>query len=512
MLFNSYSFIFLYLPVVFAGMFWLGRRSQTGAAAWLALASLVFYGLWDARFVLLLLASIAFNYGAAHLIDSSSRSNHPGQAKRFVLPPKTWLTIAITANLVLLAYFKYANFFLTAGSNALGLDWPGLHIVLPLGISFFTFTQIAFLVDVYRGVAREYRFVHYLLFITYFPHLIAGPVIHHKQMMPQFANAQTYRIQWDNVAVGVTIFVLGLAKKVLVADELAGYVSMVFDAARDGHAITIFEAWVGALGYTFQLYFDFSGYCDMAIGLSLMFNIRLPMNFDSPYKAVNIIAFWRRWHITLSTFLRDYLYFPLGGNRNGLARRYVNLMLTMLLGGLWHGAGWTFVLWGGLHGIFLVINHAWQAAMFHMGWQRPVWGGNLVSGALTFVCVVLAWVFFRADNLAAALAMLDAMRGHGNAIPAAWVPTREALKMVIGCAVLVWLFPNTRQLMQHYKPTWDDLQVGKSAVEAGSARSGQFARLLTWRPTTGHAIVIAALFVWSVDGLDKVSQFLYFTF
>ena len=497
---------------MFVGMFWLGRRSQMGAAVWLALASLVFYGMWDTRFVLLLLTSIIFNYGAAHRIDAANRARHLSPVGRFALSSHTWLTIAVAANLLLLAYYKYANFFLTVGSSVLGLQGPSLHIVLPLGISFFTFTQIAFLVDVYRGVAREYRFAHYLLFITYFPHLIAGPVIHHKQMMPQFANAQTYRIQWDNVAVGMTIFVLGLAKKVLVADELAGYVSMVFDAARDGHTITIFEAWVGALGYTFQLYFDFSGYCDMAIGLSLMFNIRLPMNFDSPYKAVNIIAFWRRWHITLSTFLRDYLYFPLGGNRNGTLRRYVNLMLTMLLGGLWHGAGWTFVLWGGLHGIFLVANHAWLAAMRRMGWQRPVWGGNFFSGALTFVCVVFAWVFFRADNMAAALALLDAMRGHGEAIPAAWVPTREALKMVIVAAILVWLFPNTRQLLQHYQPTWDDVQICKSASGTGGVHTGVFARRMGWRPTGVHALVVAALFVWSVDGLSKVSQFLYFTF
>ena len=269
---------------------------------------------------------------------------------------------------------------------------------------------------------------------------------------------------------------------------------------------------MGALGYTFQLYFDFSGYCDMAIGLSLMFNIRLPMNFNSPYKAINIIDFWRRWHITLSTFLRDYLYFPLGGNRRGVARRYGNLVLTMLLGGLWHGAGWTFVVWGGLHGFFLVVNHAWQAATSRLGWRPPLRGGHLLSGALTFVCVVVAWVFFRADSLTSAWRLVDAMQGMGNAMPASWVPTREALKLVAFCGGLVWLFPNTRQMLQRYQSTWDDLQPERIATEAASPRTGHLARLLTWRPVAAYAVMVAVLFVVCVDSLDKVSQFLYFTF
>ena len=507
MLFNSYAFIFVYLPVVFFGMFLLGHYSRTAAAAWLAVASLVFYGLWDARFVTVLLASIVVNYGIAYRI-SAARDAARQQVKP-AFSPKTWLVFGLAVNLAALAYFKYVNFFLTVGANALGLQWSAMHIVLPLGISFFTFTQIAFLVDVYRGVAREYRFVHYLLFITYFPHLIAGPVIHHKQMMPQFADAKTYRINMEHVAVGITIFVLGLAKKVLIADELAGYVTTVFDAARNGQTLTMFEAWVGALGYTFQLYFDFSGYCDMAIGLSLMFNIRLPMNFNSPYKAVNIIEFWRRWHITLSTFLRDYLYFSLGGNRRGTLRRYINLFATMLLGGLWHGAGWTFVLWGGLHGLYLVVNHAWRALAAYLHWHPSSIVWRLLSGSLTFLCVVVAWVFFRADSVEAALVVLDAMRGNAAGIPAAWVPTREALKIVIGCGVLVWLFPNTRQMLLRYRPTWDDLAGDTSA---DSARPGWTHRLLLWRPSVLHAVAIAVVFIWSVDGLTKVSQFLYFTF
>lgn len=339
MLFNSYSFIFLFLPSVFIGMFWLGHYSHRLAALWLGLASLTFYAVWDARFVLLLLTSVAFNYGAGYWLDLRRKSNVNKQAKHTLI-------VAIAVNLTLLGYFKYANFFINSGNKLFGIHIPALDIILPLGISFFTFTQIAFLVDVYRGIAREVNFIHYLLFVTYFPHLIAGPLMHHKQMMPQFANSKTYRINSTHVAVGLTVFVLGLAKKLLLADGLENYVSPIFDSAREGHTLMLFESWIGSLAYTLQLYFDFSGYSDMAIGLSLMLNIRLPINFDSPYKSKNIIEFWRRWHMTLSAFLRDYLYIPLGGNRKGTARRYSNLMSTMLLGGLWHGAGLTFIAWG----------------------------------------------------------------------------------------------------------------------------------------------------------------------
>jgi D-alanyl-lipoteichoic acid acyltransferase DltB (MBOAT superfamily) len=262
------------------------------------------------------------------------------------------LASAIAVNLILLGYFKYANFFADNLNHFAGTALPIGQVILPLGISFFTFTQIAFLVDTYQGKVKEFNFVHYTLFVTYFPHLIAGPVLHHKEMMPQFAKRNVCHLNWDNVAVGLSIFVLGLAKKVLIADSLAEFATPIFSAVAAGGQPMLFEAWIGALAYTLQLYFDFSAYSDMAIGISLMFNVRLPMNFNSPYKATSIIDFWRRWHMTLSRFLRDYLYIPLGGSRNGKAQRYLNLMITMLLGGLWHGAGWTFVIWGGLHGFY----------------------------------------------------------------------------------------------------------------------------------------------------------------
>ena len=342
MLFNSVSFIFLYLPVVFVGAFWIGRHSPRMAVLWLALASIVFYAVWNVLYVGLLLASVVVNYGAGCIIGFKRAQDATGQKA------KPFLIAALVGNLGLLGYFKYANFFLTTAGALTGSHYPTLDLILPLGISFFTFTQTAFLIDVWRGVAREYRFIHYLLFVTYFPHLIAGPILHHGQMMPQFAAPETFaRINPRNVAAGMTAFTFGLAKKVLIADNLSLYASALFNSASDGHAPMLVEAWTGALSYALQLYFDFSGYSDMAIGMSLMLNVRLPANFDSPYKATSIIDFWRRWHMTLSAFLRDYLYIPLGGNRKGKVRRYLNLMFTMLLGGLWHGAGWTYVVWGG---------------------------------------------------------------------------------------------------------------------------------------------------------------------
>jgi D-alanyl-lipoteichoic acid acyltransferase DltB (MBOAT superfamily) len=443
----------------------------------------------------------------------------------------------VAADLALLGYFKYANFFLASANQLLGLSRPTLGIVLPLGISFFTFTQIAFLVDAYRGAAREYSFVHYLMFVTYFPHLIAGPLFHHAQMMPQFVSRETYRVDLENVGAGISIFVLGLAKKVLIADGLAEYASPVFDAVRDGKVLMFAEAWLGALAYSLQLYFDFSGYSDMAVGLALMFNVRLPLNFDSPYQAASIIEFWRRWHMTLSAFLRDYLYIPLGGNRKGKARRYVNLLTTMLLGGLWHGAGWTFVVWGGLHGAYLVINHAWRACKRSWGWGE---GGRIAMYAgtgLTFLAVAIGWVFFRADSLSSAWALLSAMTGrNGFSLPAGLearfgepaaslsgttlvfdglTPVTgisggsAALGIAFGLA-LCWCFPNVRRIMSDFRPVWEDLDGGAARRPSARRPKGRF---LEWRLSLRHAIVTGALLFLSLLLLSsRQSEFLYFQF
>jgi D-alanyl-lipoteichoic acid acyltransferase DltB (MBOAT superfamily) len=404
-LFNSYEFLFFFLPLT-VGMFFLlcARPWPRAAAAWLALMSVLFYGYWSPRYVLLLLSSVVVNFFAAQLMLRCRAENGRLTARHV-------LTFAVIANLAVLGYFKYANFFVESVRAFGNVDIPLTAVVLPIGISFFTFTQIAFLVDTYQGKVREARFLPYLLFVTYFPHLVAGPVLHHAEMMPQFGRADTYRFQLDNFLSGATIFTIGLFKKVVLADGIQPFVGPAFDAGP-GHVLTGFEAWGASLAYSLQLYFDFSGYSDMAIGLSRLFNVELPLNFNSPYKSRNIVEFWRRWHMTLSRFLRDYLYVPLGGNRLGLPRRYVNLMLTMLLGGLWHGAGWTFVIWGGLHGLYLVINHAWQAVRARVGLDAI--GSRWTTAAavlLTFVAVDVAWVFFRAKSLDAALRMLDAMSG-----------------------------------------------------------------------------------------------------
>jgi alginate O-acetyltransferase complex protein AlgI len=408
MLFTSALFCFVYLPIVLAGFFALGRYSSKYAAAWLFFASIVFYGYWMPEFTALLIGSICFNFligsRIATLMQNSLATNNRSYAKR-------WLILGITTNLMLLGYFKYANFFIDNLVLISGQHWQIERIILPIGISFFTFTQIAFLADTFQKNVREYEFIHYGLFVTYFPHLIAGPVLHHSQMMPQFRASATYKINTANLAGGLTIFAIGLFKKIVIADSISPYADAIFNAVDTGAIPSFNEAWIGAFAYTFQLYFDFSGYSDMAVGLSWLFNIHLPANFNSPYKATNISEFWRKWHISLSNFLRDYLYIPLGGNRKGNLRRHINLFVTMLLGGLWHGASWNFVLWGGLHGLYLVINHAFQMFVGRFFDNQKEFNRllKLLGWMLTFLSVVIAWVFFRATHFSSAVQMLSSM-------------------------------------------------------------------------------------------------------
>lgn len=456
MLFNSYEFILLFVPITFFAFFWIAKGSHRLAALWLAATSIFFYGWWNPKFVLLLIISISFNYGMGYAIGHAKEKR----------AAKTILVWAIVVNLACLGYYKYTNFFISTVNAVADTHWSIADIALPLGVSFFTFTQIAFLVDVYRGVAKEYNFIHYILFITYFPHLIAGPVLHHKQMMPQFGAAETYSISDRNVAAGLMFFAIGLAKKVLLADSFAEYATPLFDAAEKGTQPGFAVAWTAALAYTLQIYFDFSGYSDMAIGASRLFGIRLPINFNSPYKATNIIDFWRRWHMTLSAFLRDYLYIPLGGNRQGPIRRHANLMATMLLGGMWHGASWTFIAWGGLHGAYLVINHAWCALRGKHGDGSvvPQWLGNALGLVLTFLAVVVAWVFFRAETFDGAsriiqgMARLDeltslfgASAASLDAIFSGYMVPQDPLPYFIGLfgigLLIAWTFPNSQELM-----------------------------------------------------------------
>ena len=392
MLFNSYVFIFLFLPVTFAVWRALcAKRKLLGAIYWLLAASLFFYGYWNPPYLLLLLASIAANF----MIQKKIAESRPSKLS------KKYMIAGVALNLALIGYYKYANFFAENLAPLFGAQWHGLEIFLPLGISFFTFQQIACLVDTYHGKLGVMPFRHYALFVSFFPQLIAGPIVLADEIIPQFSDKKIFALSWRNIYIGAALFAIGLFKKVAIADTFSPYAAIAFD---EGHVLTFIDAWGGALAYTFQLYFDFSGYSDMAMGLASFSNIKIPQNFNSPYKSTSIIEFWRRWHMTLSAFLRDYLYIPLGGNRKGKARRYINLTMTMLLGGLWHGAGWTFVIWGGLHGLFLVINHFWRA---HCPVRLPKFAGWLI----TSVSIVAAWVFFRAETVGQALLILKGMAG-----------------------------------------------------------------------------------------------------
>ena len=421
------------------------------AIAWLVIASLLFYGYWDYHYVPLLMFSIIMNFGVGRQIELRD-------GKRI------WLLAGIIFNIALLGYFKYTDFFLGTVNTLLGKEQFLLpHIVLPLGISFFTFTQTAYLVDAYRGETRNKSFLTYCEFVTIFPHLIAGPIIEHKTMIPQFLRPDTFRINWRNLACGLVIFVMGLFKKSVIADELAVWCSYIFSHID---TLTFLEAWIGALAYTFQLYFDFSGYSEMAIGLGLMFNLRFPINFNSPYKAASMIDFWRRWHMTLGLWVKKYLYIPLGGNRQGKWKQMRNLFASMVIIGLWHGAGWTYVIWGGMHGLFLMINHQWRRLDIHIP--------HTIAWAITFLCVVFCWVIFRADNIHNGLAMIgtmldistfalpdeeryvDAFSGVGVHFIHWGMPKllHQILLIFLILFILVLKAKNPLQMMETFAPNW----------------------------------------------------------
>jgi len=482
----------------------VGRVNPLLAGLWLCAASLFFYGWWNASFVGLLLVSVIFNFCAGYLISCQIRRTADNYGR-------TLLVFAIAANLLLLAYFKYAGFLSGVGTDILGEGYLNLgNPFLPLGISFFTFTQIAFLVDTYQGKVTDINCIQYTLFVTYFPHLIAGPIMHHSQIMPQFAERWIYRVDWLNMSVGLTIFVIGLAKKIFIADRFGTIATPIFVSAQYGAEPMLIQAWAGVLAYTLQLYFDFSGYSDMAIGLSLFLNVKLPLNFNSPYKATSIIDFWRRWHMTLSAFLRDYLYIPLGGNRKGKVRRYLNLFATMLLGGLWHGAGWTFIVWGGLHGIYLIINHGFRALCSRWGWRgRFGRAGQLAAAAMTFLSVVIAWVFFRADSFATAGVILHGMAGgaglwHAGSFAAAGLSGRSVVAWVVIGLAVVWLLPNTQEFMRAFHPAYE-----------GVAQPRGLAARLIWQParwwTWSSVGILLTLAILAMSPV-RVSEFLYYQF
>lgn len=392
MLFNSYEFLFLFLPLTFASYFYLVSRHKIIASKIaLVIASLAFYAYWNVSYLFIIVASMLFNYCIGSTL-SKHKSNDEFRSK------KKLLTIGIIINLSVLGYFKYMDFFIENFNTLFQTNVGLLKLVLPLAISFFTFQQISYLVDSFKKETSEYSFLNYILFVTFFPQLIAGPIVHHKEMMPQFNDSDTNGLNFRNVSSAIFIFSIGLFKKVAIADTFAIWANAGFDVAS---SLNFIEAWSTSLSYTFQLYFDFSGYTDMAIGLALLFNIVLPINFNSPYKALSIQDFWRRWHMTLSRFLKDYIYIPLGGNKSGTFKTCVNLMATFVIGGIWHGAGWTFIFWGFLHGAALIVHRFWSQSGFRL-WTWFSW-------FLTFNFVNIAWVFFRAQEWKDAVKVLVSM-------------------------------------------------------------------------------------------------------
>jgi alginate O-acetyltransferase complex protein AlgI len=501
MLFTQFEFLFLFLPLAFAGYFLIARliEAPTARMGWLAAASLVFYSYWDVRFVPVILVSIIVNYVMGILIAGQTNTKVRGSL----------FALAITANLLALGFYKYTNFGIQIFNAVAHAHHPSLAIVLPLGISFFTFTQIAYLADVYGGYQHERNFVKYGLFVTYFPHLIAGPILHHREMMPQFGSETSRKISVENVAIGLTILTIGLFKKSFIADSFGLVANPVFQAANSNH-LHMLDAWGGALAYSLQIYFDFSGYSDMAIGISTLFGIKLPFNFDSPYKSQSIVEFWRRWHITLSRFLRDYLYIPLGGNRHGDRRRTINLATTMILGGLWHGAGFTFLIWGALHGLFLGINHRWTSlTQKHPKLQKMAASSWYPAAALclTQFAVVMAWVFFRADDPNAAIRVLKGMIGLSNPEkfgPARLVTSYE-LWMILAGYVACLALPNVNAMFANWK-------VGLETYH--NPRPWSILNL-NWRPSVIWAVgtslgLVAAILMNLIAG--DTSQFLYFQF
>ena len=476
MLFNSSVFVFIFMPVVLAGYFLIARKSHQGALAWLAIGSIFFYAYWSIKALPILVISICINYWFGNLLT-----------KQELKYRQSILILAITANLVALGYFKYVNFFIDNINDMRDLmqldPLDSINIFLPIGISFFTFTQIAFLIDNYQGKVKERNFIQYTLFVSFFPHLLAGPLLHHRQMMPQFSTPENFVIQNEKIVTGLLIFTIGLAKKLLIADTLNSYVSTFYNSLAQGSEPNFFAAWTACLGYTFQLYFDFSGYSDMAVGAALLFGIWLPFNFNSPLRATSIIDFWQRWHITLTKYVGDYLYTPitlqfmrLGQNLTStfgfIFSLVIPTLLIFLILGFWHGASWTYVVFGGMHGLYIVTNHLWRRAFPVLSKQN---GKNQTFRALTlasawmltFLAVNIASVMFRSDSIPTAIIVYKGMLGFngyslGN-MPniQAWIfSLRVVLLTITSAFLMVLLMPNTISIASFSKKSF----TGKRAL------------------------------------------------
>lgn len=488
MLFNSLAFLFIFLPTTFTGYFLLSRFAPAKVAiAWLVIASLFFYSFWNPQYLPLILGSLLTNYFIGWLLTRL------GDRHKWL-----YLTIGITFNLLLLGYYKYTD-FLISNLNAFTTDSISLKgILLPLGISFFTFQQIAYLVDSYRGLTKEQSLLNYALFVTFFPQLIAGPIVHHSEMMNQFKDRQNNVINFHNIAVGLFILSIGLFKKVGIADMFAVWANAGFNSES---SLTFLEAWATALSYTFQIYFDFSGYTDMAIGIALLFNIKLPINFNSPYKATDIQDFWRRWHITLTRFLRDYVYIPLGGSRKSVTHTRLNFLIVFLVGGLWHGPAWTFVLWGALHGVAMITHHLWKA-----------YGGirlhYLLGWSMTFTFIVFTWVVFRAENIDTALMLWKGMLGfNGISISpflAGVVPSFGGLLQFDGFYQHLWqsFTLSAPKMLVVFLMVLGVVTLAKNTHEI----------VAKFRPNVLYFSATVVLFCCGLYFMNTVSEFIYFNF
>nr|WP_275443159.1 MBOAT family O-acyltransferase [Alteromonas sp. Cnat3-28] len=481
MLFPTFSFLFVFLPLTFVIFFWLTiKRGWVSQVAVLLTASLVFYLLPNWEHAYIIVSSVLVNFFIARWL--------------LRLPQGTgrWLlTVGVTFNLGVIGYYKYAFFGTQVLNGLLDTQLSFSQHVLPVGISFYTFQQIAFLVDTFRYRNTAYRLKDYALFVTFFPQLIAGPIVHHSQVMPQIEAIHKKPFNWSLFNIGLVWLVVGVFKKIILADNFAKIANPVFNHADKGFALSLADSWSGSLGYTLQLYFDFSAYSEMAIGLAFMFGVKLPLNFFSPYKAPSIVEFWRRWHITLSTFLRDYLYIALGGNRKGKLLKYVNLFITMLLGGLWHGAGWGFIIWGALHGLYLIINHFFR----FLGVTRAM--PKAVSVAITFFAVVCAWVFFRAVSIEGAFNVLSGMFALSGTEPNKFAQLYHWVFIAIGLFV-VFALPNVSQLLNYQGPETADEQISArwSAIQVS-----RISALLI-----GLSIGLAIMF------MPEPTVFIYFNF
>ncbi|WP_019240677.1 MULTISPECIES: MBOAT family O-acyltransferase [Bacillus] len=479
MIFNTFEFIFLFLPITFILYFIINKFNFTVAKLFLVLASLFFYAYWNPNYLYIILLSLVINFVLSRYIVNERNSFR-----------KTVLTLGILFNVGLLGFYKYFDFVVTNINAVFSTNISLLHLLLPLAISFYTFQQIAYLVDSYRLETKNYTFFDYALFVTFFPQLIAGPIVHHDDVMDQFKNSVISKLNYKNIALGLFIFSIGMFKKVAIADYFAVFASSGY---RVSESLTFIDAWITSLSYTIQLYFDFSGYSDMAIGLALLFNIKLPRNFNSPYKALSIQDFWRRWHITLSAFLTKYIYIPLGGNRKGAVRTYINILIIFFVSGFWHGAGWTFVLWGIAHGVASVINRFWSRA----GFKLPKW----LAWFITFQFVNAAWVLFRAPSLDVAVNVYKGMLGlNGFMIPQ---QVQDLFNTSFGLPVYAFsLADNFIYLVVLMIITFAIAFFAKNSLELGQR----------FKPNFVTAMFCCVLFIYTFFKFQHVTEFLYFNF